>query len=222
MRVSVLVVLVLCLVSTACAEDLGNPVTGEAKTAFLTTWSEHLRNMRSLHMLFRQEKQLRVLRQPLVAQGELWLKGETLLYVLKNPAGETELIVHLDKQTVQTYYTVLKTLEVVNLQTTRAFPQVLPFWYPEPDALARDYEVDLFLDATGLHTLRLVPKDASVPVQEIRLTLRDFQPQAFVQVEKNGTRVHMQITTFTMNLEVSELQLELHVPAGTKVVHPLK
>jgi len=52
--------------------------------------------------------------------------------------------------------------------------------------------------------------------------LRDFQPQAFIQVEKNGTRVHMQITTFTMNLEVSELQLELHVPAGTKVVHPLK
>ncbi len=222
MRVGVLVVLLVCLVSTACAEDLGSPVTGEAKTAFLTTWSAHLRSMRSLHMVFRQEKQLRVLRQALIAQGELWLKGETLLYVLKNPAGETELMVHLDKQTVQTYYSLLNTLEVINLQTTGAFPQVLPFWYPEPDALARDYEVDLFLDAAGLHTLRLVPRDARMPVQEIRLVLRDFQPQAFVQVEKNGTRVRMQITTFTMNQEVSEAQLELHVPAGTKVVHPLK
>jgi len=222
MRVGVLIVLMVFLVSTACAEDLGSAVTGEAKTAFLTAWSEPLRSMRSLHMLFRQEKQLRVLRQALVAQGELWLKGETLLYVLKNPAGETELIVRLDKQTVQTYYPLLHTLEVVNLQTTGAFPQVLPFWYPEPDALARDYEVDLFLDATGLHTLRLVPRDARVSVQEIRLLLRDFQPQAFVQVEKNGTRVQMQITTFTMNPEVSEAQLELHVPAGTKVVYPLK
>ena len=222
MRVGVLVVLLVCLVSTACAEDLGSPVTGEAKTAFLTTWSAHLRSMRSLHMVFRQEKQLRVLRQALIAQGELWLKGETLLYVLKNPVGETELMVHLDKQTVQTYYSLLNTLEVINLQTTGAFPQVLPFWYPEPDALARDYEVDLFLDAAGLHTLRLVPRDARMPVQEIRLVLRDFQPQAFVQVEKNGTRVRMQITTFTMNQEVSEAQLELHVPAGTKVVHPLK
>ena len=222
MRVGILVVLALCLVSTACAEDLGSPITGEAKTAFLTMWSGHLRSMRSLHMLFRQEKHLRVLRQALVAQGELWLKGETLLYVLTSPVGETELIVHLDKQTVQTYYPLLNTLEVVELQTTGAFPQVLPFWYPEPDALARDYEVDLFLDAAGLHTLRLVPRDARVPVQEIRLVLRDFQPQEFVQMEKNGTRVRMHITTFTMNSEVSETQVTLHVPAGTKVVHPLK
>ena len=222
MRLSVLVVLLMCLVSTVCADDLGSPVTGEAKTAFLTTWSERLRGMRSLHMLFRQEKSLRVLRQALVAQGELWLKGDTLLYVLTNPAGETELMVHLDKQTVQTYYPLLHTLEVVDLQTTSAFPQVLPFWYPEPEALTRDYEVALFLDATGLYTLRLVPKDARVPLQEMRLGLRDFQPQEVVQVEKNGTRVRMHITTFTMNPEVSEAQLELHVPAGTKVVHPLK
>src|SRR5262252_10060567 len=105
MRLGILLVLAVFLVNSAGAEDLGNPVTGEAQTAFLTAWGERLHRMRSLHMVFTQEKQLRLLRQPLVTQGELWLKGETLLYVLKNPAGETELIVHLDKQTVQTYYT---------------------------------------------------------------------------------------------------------------------
>ena len=222
MRIGVLVVLAVFLVRTVCADDLGSAITGEAKTAFVTTWSERLRSMRSLHMLFRQEKSLRVLRQALVAQGELWLKGETLLYVLRNPAGETELMVHLDKQTVQTYYPLLHTLEVIDLQTTGAFPQVLPFWYSEPEALSRDYEVELFLDATGLYTLRLVPKDASMPLQEMRLGLRDFQPQEVVQVEKNGTRVRMHITTFTMNPEISEAQLDLHVPAGTTVTHPLK
>jgi len=222
MRLGVLIVLLVCLVSTVWADDLGSPVTGEAKTAFLTTWGERLRSMRSLHMVFRQDKHLRVLRQPLVAQGELWLKGETLRYVLTRPTGETELVVRLDKQTVQTYYPLLHTLEVIELQTTGAVPQVMPFWYPEPEALTRDYAVELFLDATGLHTLRLVPRDAKGPVQEIRLVLRDFQPQAFVQIEKNGTRVRMQMTTFTINPEVSEAQLALHVPAGTKVVHPLK
>ena len=222
MRLGVLIGLAVFLVSTACADDLGSPVTGEAKTAFLTIWSEHLRSMRSLRMLFRQEKHLRVLRQALVAQGELWLKGETLLYMLTNPAGETQLMVRLDKQTVQTYYPLLNTLEVIDLQTTGVFPQGLPFWYPEPDALTRDYEVDLFLDSAGLHTVRLVPRDARVRMQEIRLVLRDFEPQAFVQVEKNGSRMRMDITTFTVNPEVSEAQLELHVPAGTKVVHPLK
>jgi len=222
MRVGALMLLVLCLGNTVWAEDLGRAVTGEAKTTFLTTWSAHLRSMRSLHMLFRQEKHLRVLRQALVAQGELWLKGETLLYVLTNPAGETELMVRLDKQTVQTYYPLLHTLEVITLRTTGAFPQVFPFWYSAPEVLARDYEVDLFLDATALHTLRLVPRDARAPMQEIRLVLRDFQPQEFVQVEKNGTRVYMHITTFTINPEVSEAQLALHVPAGTRVVHPLQ
>ena len=222
MRIGVLVVLALCLVSTARADDLGSPITGEAKTAFLTTWNERLRSMRSLHMVFRQEKQLQMLRQPLVAQGELWLKGDTLRYMLTNAAGETELIARLDKHTIKMYYTLLNTLEVVDLQSTERLPQALPFWYPEPEALARDYEVELFQDSPGLYTLRLVPKDARVPLQELRLRLRDFQPQEVVQVEKNGTRVSMHITTFTMNPEVSEAQLELHVPAGTKVVHPLK
>jgi hypothetical protein len=32
----------------------------------------------------------------------------------------------------------------------------------------------------------------------------------------------MHITTFTMNPEISEAQLELNVPAGTKVTHPLQ
>ena len=88
MRLGILLGLAVFLVSTACAEDLGNPVTGEAKTAFLTTWGERLRGMRSLHMVFTQEKHLRLLRQALVAQGELWLQGETLLYVLTNTAGK--------------------------------------------------------------------------------------------------------------------------------------
>jgi len=220
MRLGVLLGLAVFLVSTACAEDLGSPVTGEAKTAFLTTWGERLRGMRALHMVFTQEKHLRMLRQPLVAQGELWLKGETLLYVLTNTAGEKELTVRLDKQTIRTYYPLLNTLEVLDLQTTGAIPQSFPFWQTDPEALARDYEADLFQTA-GLHILRLVPKDAKVSLQEMRLILRDFQPQELVQVEKNGTRIRMHITTFTMNPEISEAQLDLHVPAGTRVTHPL-
>jgi len=220
MRLGVILGLAMFLVSTACAEDLGSPVTGEAKTAFLTTWGERLRGMRSLHMVFTQEKHLRMLRQPLVAQGELWLKGETLLYVLTNTAGEKELTVRLDKQTIRTHYPLLNTLEVLDLQTTGAIPQSFPFWQTDPEALARDYEADL-LQTAGLHTLRLVPKDAKVSLQEMRLVLRDFQPQELVQVEKNGTRIRMHITTFTMNPKISEAQLELHVPAGTRVTHPL-
>jgi outer membrane lipoprotein-sorting protein len=221
MRLSILLVLLVVLASTARAEDLGNPITGEAKTVFLTTWGERLRGMRSLHMVFTQEKHLRLLRQALVAQGELWLKGETLLYVLTNIAGEKELTVRLDRQTVQTYYPLLNTLEVIDLQTAQTLPQSLSFWQASPEVLARDYKVDLF-HAAGLHTLRLVPKDTKAPLQETRIVLRDFQPQELVQVEKSGTRIRMHITTFTINPEISEAQLDLHVPTGTQVTHPLK
>jgi outer membrane lipoprotein-sorting protein len=221
MRLGILLMLAVFLVSTAYAEDLGNPVTGEAKTAFLKAWGERLRSMHSLHMVFTQEKHLRLLRQALVAQGELWLKGETLLYVLTNTAGEKELMVRLDKRTVSTYYPLLHTLEVIDLQTTRTLPQSLSFWQADPEALARDYAIDVF-QAAELSTLRLVPKDAKAPLQEMRLVLRDFQPQELVQVEKNGTRIVMHITTFTMNPEISEAQLDLHIPAGTKVTHPLQ
>ena len=221
MRLGILLVLAMFCVSPARAEDLDSPVTGEAKTAFLTTWGERLRRMRSLHKVFTQEKHLRLLRQALMTQGELWLKGETLLYVLTNTAGEKELTVRLDKQTVKTYYPLLNTLEVIDLQTAGILPQSLSFWQADPEALARDYEVDLW-QAAGRHTLRLVPKDAKVPMQEMRIVLHDFQPQELVQIEKSGTRILMHITTFTINLEISEAQLDLHVPAGTKVTHPLK
>jgi len=221
MRLGILLVLAVFLVSTACAEDLGNPVTGEAKTAFLTTWGERLRGMRSLHMVFTQEKRLRLLRQALVAQGELWLKGETLLYVLTNTAGEKELTVRFDKQTVKTYYPLLNTLEIIDLQAIGTLPQSLSFWQADPEALARDYAIDLFQTA-ALHTLRLVPKDTTAALPEMRLVLRNFQPQELVQVEKSGTRIRMHITTFTVNPEISLAQLDLHVPAGTKVTHPLK
>jgi outer membrane lipoprotein-sorting protein len=172
-------------------------------------------------MVFTQEKHLRLLRQALVAQGELWLKGDTLLYVLTNTAGEKALTVRLDKRTVKTHYPLLHILEVIDLQTASALPQSLAFWQADPEALAEDYEVDLF-QAAELHTLRLVPKDAKAPLQELRLVLRDFQPRELVQVEKNGTRILMHITTFTMNPEISEAQLDLHVPAGTRVTHPLQ
>jgi outer membrane lipoprotein-sorting protein len=221
MRLGILLVLLVFLVSFAYAEDLGNSITGEAKTVFLTTWGERLRNMRSLHMVFTQEKHLRLLRQALMAQGELWLKGERLLYVLTNTAGEKELTVRLDKRTVQTYYPLLNTLEVIDLQTTSILPQSLSFWQADPEVLARDYEVDLF-QAAELYTLRLVPKDAKAPLQETRIVLRDFQPQELMQVEKSGTRILMRITTFTINPEISEAQLDLHVPAGTKITHPLQ
>lgn len=204
----------------ACASEAARSLIGEAKATFLQTWSERLQAMHSLHMVFTQEKTLRLLRRPLRAQGELWLRGETLRYVLKNAAGETELNIRLDPQTVQTYYPLLQTLEVIDLHTSQAPPLSVPFLVRDPAMLDKAYETALFA-TSDVHTLRLVPREPQAPVTEMRLSLKDFQPQQFVQLEKNGTRLTLQIVTFTVNPDISDAQLELHVPAGTQVTRPL-
>jgi outer membrane lipoprotein-sorting protein len=218
-----LILLLLCvlLLGMAPGNEAARPVTDEIKMAFLRTWSDHLRSMRTLHMVFTQEKRLRILRRPLIAQGELWLKGEVLFYVLKNTAGDTELELRMDPHAVKTHYPQLHTLEVIDLQTTQSLPLSMPFLGSDPAALTRDYESELFL-ARDLYTLVFIPRDPKSPLAEIRLTLKDFQPQEFVQVEKNGNRVAMKISDFILNPEVSEAQLKLHIPEGTKVVYPLQ
>jgi outer membrane lipoprotein-sorting protein len=217
----ILLLLYVLLLGMASSDEAARPVTGEAKMAFLQTWGEHQQTMRTLHMIFTQKKYLRILRRPLIAQGELWLKGKTLLYILKNSDGETEIELRMDQKAVKTHYPQLRTLEVIDLQTTQSLPLSMPFLGPDPAALTRDYESELFL-AGELYTLLLIPKDPNSPLAEIRLTLKDFQPQEFVQVEKNGNRVTMKISAFTLNPEMSEAQLELHIPVGTKVMYPLK
>jgi outer membrane lipoprotein-sorting protein len=214
-------VLGLFLPMMVWGQEAGQPITGEAKATFLQTWSERLQAMQSLHMVFTQEKHLRLLRQPLVAQGELWLKGDTLLYVLKNTAGDTELAVRLDPKAVQMLYPLLHTLEVIDLRQAQMPALPLPFLSREPTAFTKAYDVTLFV-AAELYTLVLVPRDATSPLAEIRFTLQDFQPQTFTQVEKNGTRLTMRIATFTLNPDIGAAQLDLQVPAGTKVTYPLQ
>jgi outer membrane lipoprotein-sorting protein len=217
-----LVLVLLIWIGTASAQEpLGEPVTGEAKTTFLATWSQRLQALQGLHMVFTQTKQLKVLRQPLTTQGELWLKGDLLRFTLKNTAGETEFDLLMDTQTVRTYYPLLHTLEVLDLRTAGAPPVTLPFLRSGSEALSKAYEVELFRRAE-LDILRLVPRDTNLPLQEMRLVLRDFQPQEVIQIEKNGTNVHMRIAEFTVNPEIPETQLALQLPTGTKVTYPLR
>ena len=215
--------LLLCALQLGVApnEPETQPVTGEAKQAFLQHWGQQMQTMHTLHMVFTQEKQLHLLRRPLMAQGELWLKGDTLRYVLKNPAGDTEIELRKDAHTVNIYYPQLRTLEVIDLRGTPALPMALPFLTDDPTALAQTYDTALFFNA-GLHTLQLHPKDSQALFSELCLTFKDVQPHTFVRTEKSGDRIIMHISSFTPNVEIREDQLALSVPAGTTVTYPLQ
>lgn len=213
--------LALILPGVAGSQDAGRSVTGEEKAIFLHTWGTRMQDMRTLHMLFTQEKHLTLLRRPLVTQGELWLKGDTLRYTLKNPGGTTELDLRLDPHTVRAYYPLLQTLEVIDLGATPTPQHAVPF-LSRDFANAEDvYDTEL-TGAAERYTLRLVPRHANSPVAALQLTLQQFQPVEYIQTEKNGNRLVMHISTFTMNPDVSDAQLDLQVPAGTTVTYPLR
>lgn len=219
----VITLLLLCALwpNPATTRTAGRPVEGEAKAAFLKTWGERLHNMRTLHMAFTQEKHLHLLRQPLTTRGELWLKGTILYYVLKNTAGTTELQLRLDERTVKTYYPLLKTLEVIELSATPSQPLSLPFLERDANALEKTYQIDVFATDTQ-YTLQLTPRDPASPVRDIHLTLNNFQPLQFSQTEKNGNRLEMRIATFTPDLNLTDSQLELHIPTDATIIYPLK
>lgn len=220
-RVVILLGLSLGVAGLPAASEVGRQVTGVAKETFVQTWSERLQALQSLHMVFTQVKHLRQLRQPLRASGELWLKGETLLYTLQDAAGETELAMRLEPGGAKMYYPQLQTLEVFDFDAAQAPDAMMPFLTREPAALLRHYDSTLFT-ASGLYTLILVPKDPASLLAELRFTLEDFRPREFQQVEKSGNRLVMHISTFAPNVEVSVTQLELHVPEGTSVTRPVQ
>lgn len=209
------------LPNPATGRATGRPVAGEAKTAFLKAWGERLHNLHTLHMVFTQEKHLHLLRRPLTTQGELWLRGKILYYVLKNTAGATEMQLRIDERTVKTYYPSLKTLEVIELNTEQPPPLSLPFLAQDTDALEKTYKIDIVATDTQ-YTVQLTPHNPASPMRDIHLTLQDFQPVHFSQTEKNGNRLEMHITTFATDINLDENQLELHIPTGTTITYPLK
>lgn len=219
-----LYVAIACGVSAALGNDApGRVVTGPAKERVLQTWRQHLQDMKALHMIFTQEKHLRVLQRPLVSQGELWLKGKTLLYHLKDTAGAVELVVRIDETAMQTYYPMLQSLEVIERQTIPLSFAPMPFISGDPVALTQAYDSELF-ESAGHYTLKLTPKpsDTNASFAAIWLRLEAFHLRELTQVEKNGDRIVMKISAFNPNAAIAEAQLALHLPAGTKVVYPLQ
>lgn len=212
----------LCGWSVLTAQEEPEQVlSGEARAAFLATWNTRLQAMQTLHMAFTQEKHLSVLRRPLIAQGELWLRDNILRYVVTNPAGNKELDLRMDQTSIRTYYPLLQTLEVIDFRTTGAPPIAMPFMHGDAAALERDYDTSVLRQGEQ-YTVHLIPHNQQAPWRELRMTLQDFLPRKLVQIDRSGTRVVMYITAFDINADISEAQLTLTVPAETKITYPFR
>jgi outer membrane lipoprotein-sorting protein len=215
-RLALALALALALVSSVEAED--------DVAAFLKTWAERMRGVRSLEVTFTQTMRLKILRKPQVSRGRVLLKEKRLLMVVTNPLGEreTELAVDVEKGEVRLHYPKLRRLEVFEIGKGGPPSTPFPFFGGDVEKLPETYRVSL-APGEKRPTLVLVPRDPASSAGETRLTFDDDHLVASVrQTTAKGDVAEIEIEKFKLNPEVKDEDVELRVPEGTTVTRPFE
>jgi len=186
--------------------------------AFLASWARKMRGARTLHVRFEQSKKLRVLRKARKSTGEAWLKGKRLHMVVRDLQGVVEVELLVDGNEAKILYPGLKRLEIYPLDKQRAAPTPFPIFGGDVEALPKTYRIRLTRSKTA-DLLLLTPRDAKASLREMRIWFKPGTQQvsALEQVTRRGDRVRMDIRAFEINADLSQHELALRVPPGTKV-----
>jgi len=178
---------------------------------------------------FQQEKFTALMRKPIVSSGTIRIKGSmmrwdttepypsTMLFsdreakiFYPNPAPGTLEIYSLDQRMAEMAASPLPRLKI--LKETFTFAQI-PV-----------HDMDANAKSEGFLALRMTPREPSLKehVQEVRVLL-DAQAGYIVRAEMtdaDGDRTVLHFSQIKLNVDPGKL--ELTVPAGTKIVHPLE
>ena len=221
-RLPLLLLILSLTAAPALARDDDDEAPSEAVRAFLAKWAERMRGVERLRVRFEQKKTLRILRKPRESSGRAFLLGKRLRMVIESAAGERELELGVNEGRVRVLYPRLKRLEVYDLDAAAAAGGAaatpFPMFGEDVERLPETYRIALERDGET-DVLVMVPKAEGSPVAELRMRLRDFQVTGLVQKGQRGDTVELTITEFAIGAEVSEEDVELHVPEGTKVVN---
>ncbi|MGE0707588.1 MAG: outer membrane lipoprotein carrier protein LolA [Planctomycetota bacterium] len=206
------------------------PPAPEVK-AFLAEWAQAMRDVRTLRVRFKQTKRLRILKRPLVREGETLLKDGRVLMTVRGPDGqpETELLVVPGE--ARLHYPRLKRLEVFPLGEGRAPPTPFPLFGQDLEQLPRLYRLQLLREeqpkeregqpaGEPLRTLVLVPRDEQAPLRETRMSFRGTTVVAVEQRNARGDAVRIEVSRFEKNPAL-EGELRLEPAPGTEVVRPV-
>lgn len=197
------------------------PVAREAPSAevkaFLAEWTQAMAGVKTLRVVFKQTKRLRILRKPLVREGETLLKGRRVLMITRGKDGtpETELLVTPNE--ARLYHPRLKRLEVFPIAPGSAPPTPFPLFGSDLKDLPRRYRLRLEVHAEkGERTLILIPRDPKSSLSETRMRFRGTRILRVSQKNRRGDRVVIDVTRFERNVKI-ERTLELKIAPGTKI-----
>ncbi len=228
--------LLLLLATSLSSMSLGARDDGAAGSDAPKSGRQYLRELaarskgiRSLHVRFRQEKHLRILRRPRISEGELWYsQGRLSMKVRRRGTVESHLLMRDGE--LRILYPQLKRLETLKLGsggggTRREAGMAIPFLTGDWESAERDYEIVLGSDTNAGRersgnrvVLELKPRDPSSPVKRLRMVMVDDQMREYSQEEKKGNKVRMEILSWDENREILPERFRMEVPPGTKII----
>ena len=222
----------LLTLSSAAAEE-GRPAAARdeaAVDAFLAEWGRRMEGLKSLRILFRQEKKLRILRRPRISEGDLAYAGGKLSVIIRRD-GEVESEVRYRDGRLTIHYPRLKRAEVVDVGAGAGTPggsaSFLPIFAGDRKTMKKEHEIALVRRpgepradgaAWTLDVLVLTPRDPKSPVKRIEMAFENFEMREYLQVDASGDETQMVITRAEQNAAVPEERFSGELPAGTVVV----
>ena len=212
----------LCLAASVAAQETAQkarpePEVSEDVRAHLASWADSLRDVRSLRVTFEQTKHLRILRRPRKSAGVALVKGHRVLLRTTDSSGRRVTELAVDRGEVRIHYPRLKRLEIYPATESAGTRSPFPMVVEDVEKLPRDYRLKLVSEKTD-KVLVMKPRDADSPFTEVRIRFRDGRIAGVEQKDRRGNRVVLEITEFDVDAEISDDDIELSVPSGTKVV----
>jgi outer membrane lipoprotein-sorting protein len=178
---------------------------------------------------FRQEKHTALLKKPLVSSGRIRMKGAVVRWDTETPEPA---VLYSDGREIRMYYPRQSVVEVYPIDRRLSDLAASPL--PRLAALREHFKIESLSrdqrpaderDDANRVALRLVPSDEFLAqhVDEVRVTL-DARSACVVRVEMfdaDGDRTLIRFSDVKIATGMKDSDLELVVPAGTKVSRPL-
>ncbi len=217
--------------SSAIAQQDPPPATAPASDPRLLEELQQLQHkleqVRDLTTKFTQEKHTPLLRKPLVSTGEIRILGKLMRWDTHKPAPSVMLI---SEEGIRLYYPKQKLLEIYRLDQQLARLAASPV--PRIDVMQEHFafsripasEQGEAVDGRYL-PVRLTPRQQTLAqhIDEVRLLIdrETAYLRQMEMVDTDGDRTIIRFEDVKLNTGLTQQELTLEPPPGTRISHPL-
>lgn len=212
--------------TTPSAQSQPHAPMDDQLRARLEEIDQRIANFTDLRAEFVQTKITAMLKQPLVSEGMLVVKGDSARWDTKKPRPSTMTIgggeIHL-------YYPDARVMEIYT--ATGDVRELTGSPLPRLSVLDRQFDITE-LDAATLGSgagdqviaMKLTPKDENLRkhLKSVEVLINTDLPAArkLIMTDADGDRTEIEFKNVRVNTGVLDDELELQVPPGTRISHP--